>query len=174
MPSQAKVGADTNTPAHEKGIEPERNARSAQRVAEVSRLRARVRRKLSSMTGARNSIRAIFESNSGRRSQDKACPAPRTLAPSRIVKTLALEDIYADPHKLDSFLDSGESVEVVRDGLAVAEWVPRKAVAESGGTSKWPPIDFRARFLKMWGPDAFRSQVPVTDLFDELRRQREL
>ena len=37
----------------------------------------------------------------------------------------------------------------------------------------WPPVDFRARFLKMWGPDAFQSQIPVTELFDELRRQRE-
>ena len=99
---------------------------------------------------------------------------PKLWQGQRIVKTLALEDIYADPHKLDSFLDSGESVEVVRDGRAVAELVPRKAAAESSGTSKWPPINFRARFLKMWGPDAFRSQVPVTDLFDELRRQREL
>ena len=91
-----------------------------------------------------------------------------------VVKTLALEDIYADPHKLDSFIDSGESVEVVRDGRAVAELVPRKAVVESGATSKWPPIDFHARFLRMWGPDAFHSGAPMADLFDELRRQREL
>ncbi len=91
-----------------------------------------------------------------------------------IVKSLALEDIYADPHKLDSFLASGESVEVVRDGRAVAELVPRKTVAELGGTSKWPPIDFRARFLKMWGPDAFASQVSVTEEFAELRRERAL
>ena len=101
-------------------------------------------------------------------------PAPRTLAPSRIVKTLALEDIYADPHKLDSFLDSGESVEVVRDGRAVAELVPRKATAECSGTSQWPPIGFRARFLKMWGPDAFHSPVSVAEEFAELRRERAL
>jgi hypothetical protein len=67
----------------------------------------------------------------------------------RTLKTIAPEDIYADPHKFDSFLDSGESAEIVRDGRAVAELVPRKAAAESSGTSKWPPIDFRARFLKM-------------------------
>ena len=89
------------------------------------------------------------------------------------MKTLALEDIYADPHKLDTFLDSGEPVEVVRDGRAVAELVPRKRV-KSGEPAKWPPIDFRARFLKMWGPDAFKSQIPVAELFDELRREREL
>jgi hypothetical protein len=91
-----------------------------------------------------------------------------------IVKTLEIEDIYADPHKLDSFIDSGESVQVVRDGRAIAELVPRTAAVESGATSKWPPIDFHARFLRMWGPDAFHSEAPMADLFDELRRQREL
>jgi len=99
---------------------------------------------------------------------------PKLWQGQRIVKTLALEDIYADPHKLDSFLDSGESVEVVRDGLAVAELVPRKAAVEPSAAAKHPRPDFRARFLKMWGPDAFNSQVSVTELFDELRRQREL
>ena len=92
----------------------------------------------------------------------------------RNVKTLALEDIYADPHKLDTYLDSGESVEVVRDGRAVAELVPRKAAVEPSAVTERPRTDFRARFLKMWGPDAFNSQVSVTELFDELRRQREL
>ncbi len=90
------------------------------------------------------------------------------------MKTLAIEDIYADPHKLDTYLESGESVEVVRDGRAVADLVPRKAVKKSCEPAKWPPIDFRARFLKVWGPDAFQSQIPVSELFDELRRQREL
>ena len=88
------------------------------------------------------------------------------------MKTLALEDIYADPHKLDTYLDSGESVELVRDGHAVAELVPRKSAQETGDPLKWPPIDFRARFLKMWGPDAFKSQVSVTEEFAELRRER--
>jgi len=91
-----------------------------------------------------------------------------------VVKTLALEDIYADPHKLDPYLASGESVAVVRDGREVAELVPRKAVVEPRGTSKWPPIDFRARFLKMWGPDAFRSPVSVAEEFAEIRRERAL
>ncbi len=90
------------------------------------------------------------------------------------MKTLALEDIYADPHKLDTFLESGESVEVVRDGRAVADLVPRKAVKESGAAAKRPRPDFRARFLEMWGPDAFKSQISVTEEFEELRRQRTL
>lgn len=71
-----------------------------------------------------------------------------TLAPSAVVKTLALEDIYADPHKLDPYLASGESVAVVRDGHEVAELVPRKAAAESSATGR-PRTDYRARFLKM-------------------------
>jgi len=102
-------------------------------------------------------------------------PVPRTLNSSkvatwakfwhlsRVVKTLALEDIYADPHKLDFYLESGESVEVVRDERAVAELVPRKATAESTAATKRPRADYRARFLKMWGPDAFESQVSVPD-----------
>ena len=90
-----------------------------------------------------------------------------------VVKTLALEDIYADPHKLDSYLESGESVEVVRDGHAVAELVPRKAV-ESSAATKRPRADYRARFLKMWGPNAFNSQVSVAEEFAELRRERAL
>ena len=99
---------------------------------------------------------------------------PKLWQGQRIVKTLALEDIYADPHKLDPYLASGESVAVVRDGREVAELVPRKAAVESSATSKWPPIDFRARFLKMWGPDAFHSPVSVAEEFAELRRERAL
>ena len=99
---------------------------------------------------------------------------PKLWQGQRIVKTLALEDIYADPHKLDPYLASGESVAVVRDGREVAELVPRKAVVEPSGTSKWPPIDFRARFLKMWGPDTFHSPVSVAEEFAELRRERAL
>lgn len=90
-----------------------------------------------------------------------------------VVKRLALEDIYADPHKLDACLDSGESVEVLRDGRAVAELVPRKA-SESGEAAKRPRTDYRARFLKMWGPDAFNSQASVAEEFVELRRERAL
>ncbi len=90
------------------------------------------------------------------------------------MKTLALEDIYADPHKLDPYLASGESVAVVRDGLEVAELVPRKAAVESGATAKRPRADYRARFLRMWGPNAFASQVSVAEEFAELRRERAL
>ena len=89
------------------------------------------------------------------------------------MKTLTLEDIYADPHKLDPYLASGESVAVMRDGREVAELVPRKA-AESSATAKRPRADYRARFLKMWGPDAFTSKISVSEEFAELRRERAL
>ncbi len=92
----------------------------------------------------------------------------------RAVKTLTLEEIYADPHKLDPYLDSGESVAVVRDGREVAELVPLKAGKQPASAANRPWPDFRARFLKMWGPDAFNSQVSVAEEFEELRRQRPL
>ncbi len=91
-----------------------------------------------------------------------------------VVKTLALEEIYADPHKLDSYLVSGEPVAVVRDGQPVAEFVPHKSVVKAAGTSRPPTIDFRARFLKMWGPDAFKSEISVVEQFEQLRRPRQL
>ena len=91
-----------------------------------------------------------------------------------VVKTLALEDIYADPHKLDSYLVSGEPVAVMRDGRTVAEFVPHRDALKSSETPKRPFIDFHARFLKMWGPNAFDSEISVAEQFDELRRPREL
>ena len=90
------------------------------------------------------------------------------------MKTLTLEDIYADPHKLDPYLASGESVAVLRDGLEVAELVQRKASVKSSAATKRPRTDYRARFLEMWGADAFASQVSVAEEFAELRRERAL
>jgi antitoxin (DNA-binding transcriptional repressor) of toxin-antitoxin stability system len=91
------------------------------------------------------------------------------------VKTLAIEDIYADPHKLDSYLESGEPVEISRAGRTVAELAPRKAlVVETGGTLKRSPIDLQTRFSKMWGPDAFRSAISVGEEIAELRFERAL
>jgi hypothetical protein len=88
------------------------------------------------------------------------------------VKTLALEDIYADPHKLDSYLESGEAVALVRDGMAVAEFIPHKA-SESVAVES-PKIDYKARFLKMWGPQALESSISVAEEFAELRQGRVL
>jgi len=91
-----------------------------------------------------------------------------------VVKTLALEDIYADPHTLDSYLISGEPVAVVRNGQRVAEFLPHRDDGTTAGVSERPFIDFRARFLKMWGPDAFKNEISVAEQFEQLRRPREL
>lgn len=90
------------------------------------------------------------------------------------MKTLPIEDLYADPHKIDVYLDSGESVAVVRDGREVAKLVPLPSATASGGPATRPKVDYRARFLGMWGPNAFRSPVSVSDEFAELRRERSL
>jgi hypothetical protein len=90
------------------------------------------------------------------------------------VKTLAIEDIYDDPHKLDSYLESGEPVEILRGGKTVAELAPRKLLAETSGPLKRSPVELRARFLKMWGPDAFRSPISVREEIEEIRRDRAL
>ena len=86
---------------------------------------------------------------------------------SFLVKTLALEDIYADPHKLDSYLDSGETVALIRGGKAVAEFVPHKA--DASGAVERPKVDYKARFLEMWGPGAFASGASVAEEFAEIR-----
>ena len=78
------------------------------------------------------------------------------------------------PHKLDSFLEAGEPVEILRGGQTVAELAPKKLLVKSGGKAKRSPVDFRARFLKMWGPDAFRSPISVVEDFKEIRRDRAL
>ena len=88
------------------------------------------------------------------------------------MKTLALEDLYADPHKLDSYLASGETVAVIRGGKAVAEFVPHKA--DAGRAVERPSIDYKARFLKMWGPEAFAGGTSVAEEFAELRQGRTL
>jgi hypothetical protein len=90
------------------------------------------------------------------------------------VKTLAIEEIYADPHKLDFYLESGESVEIVRGGRTVADLAPRKVPVETNRQLQRSPIDLRARFFKMWGPDVFRSPISVAEDIAELRRERTL
>lgn len=60
-----------------------------------------------------------------------------------------------------------------RDGQAVADFAPHKNSARAAVNLERPSIDFRARFLQMWGPDAFKSQISVDEQFQDLRRQRE-
>ncbi len=90
------------------------------------------------------------------------------------MKTLALEDIYADPHKLDAYLESGEAVEVMRAGRAIAELIPRQATEKLDRVGKRPDTDYHARFLEMWGAEALSSSISVADEFAELRSERAL
>ena len=83
------------------------------------------------------------------------------------MKTLSLEDIYEDPHKLDALLEAGEAISLVRNGKAVGELVPHKLVAPT--TELGSSVDYRARFLRMWGIDAFSSKQSVADDFVEMR-----
>ena len=86
------------------------------------------------------------------------------------VKTLAIEDIYADPHTLDSFLAAGVPVVMVRSGQAVADLVPKPAAPTVMRLSARP--DFKARFVQMWGPDAFNNQDSAAMQFAEFRSDR--
>lgn len=93
---------------------------------------------------------------------------------SPVPKKLAIEDVYTDPHRLDPFLGTGESVIVLREGRAVAQLMPIVTSGRIGtleAASSGRP-DFRARFLEMWGADAFQSQVSVSEDFELLRRGR--
>jgi len=92
----------------------------------------------------------------------------------RVVKTLSIEDIYADPHALDSYLESKEPVAVMRNGREVATFVPKEVGGSLDVTDRKGAPDYRARFLKMWGPDAFKSDVSVAEEIAELRRGRNL
>lgn len=49
------------------------------------------------------------------------------------MKTLALEDLYADPHRLDPLLEAGERFAVVRGERTVAEIVPTTFPPSGGG-----------------------------------------
>lgn len=59
----------------------------------------------------------------------------------------------------------------LRSTASLHRGVTKHSLVTSG---KCPQADYRARFLKMWGPDAFHSQVSVAKEFAELRRERAL
>ena len=93
---------------------------------------------------------------------------------SSVPKKLAIEDVYIDPHRLDPFLGTGEPVIMLKERRAVAQLMP---ILPSGGggtldAARSRKPDFRARFLKMWGAEAFQSQMAVSEDFELLRRGR--
>ena len=93
-----------------------------------------------------------------------------------MIRSLKIEDVYNDPHKLDPFLETGEPVVVLKEGRVVAQLMP---ILPVGGSSRPRAAvsgrpDFRARFLEMWGAKAFQSQVCVSEEFALLRGGRVL
>jgi hypothetical protein len=98
--------------------------------------------------------------------------------PSRIwhgqreVKTITLEDIYADPHVLDPLL-AGEPVEVMQKGERLGQLTPRlEQPVQKKPRVRFDAAKHRAWFLKTHGPDAYKSTRTTADIFDELRRER--
>ena len=91
-----------------------------------------------------------------------------------VPKKLALEDLYNDPHKLDPFLGTVEAVIILKEGREVAQLMPILPRGRIGtlGAARSGKLDFRARFLKMWGADAFQSQLAVSEDFAPLRSGR--
>lgn len=86
------------------------------------------------------------------------------------MKTLALDDIHADPYQLDALLEAGERIEITRSGQPIAQVIPHPAAAPKLMPKERP--DFRARLIEMWGPDALKSTEPVSELMDLIRAER--
>jgi len=87
------------------------------------------------------------------------------------VKTITLEEIYADPHVLEPLLAGDQPVEIMQKGRAVATLRPSIKPNGKYVPKPMPKIDFKARFLAMHGPDAFKSTRTTADIFDALRRE---
>jgi hypothetical protein len=88
------------------------------------------------------------------------------------VKTITLEEIYADPHVLDPLLAAGEPVEIMELGRTKAKLIPSKEAPPR--PSK--PFDIEAHrtwFLQTWGPDALNGDRSVEDVIDYARRPRD-
>gem|GEM_PF-2514771 len=81
-----------------------------------------------------------------------------------MVRSIAIEDVYDDPHKLDLFLGTGESVVMLKEGREVAQLMPILPSGKLGpqGSAGSGKPDFRARFLEMWGADAFQGFTRVS------------
>jgi hypothetical protein len=89
------------------------------------------------------------------------------------VKTVALEEIHADPHVLDLALANGEALSVSKDGRSVAEFRPLTLEASSTVDLQAWVKEHRAWMLETWGPEAFKSTTPVEEDLKRIRRDRE-
>jgi hypothetical protein len=89
------------------------------------------------------------------------------------VKTITLEEIYADPHVLEPLLAGSETVEITQAGKALATLRPSIKPNGKYVPKSVPKIDAKARFLAMHGPDAFKSTRSVEEIIDAVRDPRD-
>ena len=58
----------------------------------------------------------------------------------------------------------------MRNGREVATIVPKEVGGALDAPDRRGTPDYRARFLEMWGPDAFKSRISVAEEIAEVRR----
>ena len=90
------------------------------------------------------------------------------------MKTITLEEIYADPHVLEPLLAAGEPVEIVQLGKRLGSLTPSRDVSPAKLAARFDVAAHRAWFLKTHGPDAYASTRTTAEVFDELRRERRI
>jgi antitoxin (DNA-binding transcriptional repressor) of toxin-antitoxin stability system len=88
------------------------------------------------------------------------------------VKTITLEEIYADPHVLEPLLAGEDAVRILREGEPVATLAPVEKPTPKKWINPFSAEAHRAWFLKTHGPDAYNSTRKTADVFDRLRRPR--
>lgn len=88
------------------------------------------------------------------------------------MKTITLEEIYADPHVLEPLLAGGQLVAILEKGKPVGDLVPRKQPTPEKKPARFHADEHRAWFLKTYGPDAFKSTRSVQDIIDHARQER--
>ncbi len=85
------------------------------------------------------------------------------------MKTITLDEFYADPHVIGALLAAGEPAEILCKGDRV--WILEPSV-QSKEPSVPKPVtkaDFKARFLAMHGPDAFKNTRSVEEITGAVR-----
>ena len=78
------------------------------------------------------------------------------------MQTATLDEIHADPYRLDRSIDAGEPIEVFRDGQRVGRFVP-EVPKKADAPLQWP--DFRARLKARWG-DWVLTQQEIDEMRD--------
>lgn len=88
------------------------------------------------------------------------------------MKTATVEDFTAHVVDYLGCVEAGEEVALSRAGRVVARMSPALTPTQAK-----PPVakpDFKARFLAMWGADAFTNTESVSAQFEALRSDRRL